>query len=91
MGLIVVVIGAGDNATEAGVFCSVLWNVKFWILDLEASLDKGLRDAGEGEEKWLEVWSHRENYNPHQFLYFLSTAKALPRFDSDFQVCSASE
>ena len=24
MGLIVVVIGAGDNATEAGVFCSVL-------------------------------------------------------------------
>ena len=91
MDLIVVVIGAGDNVTEAEVFCSMLWNVKFWVLDLEVSLDKGLRDVGEGEEERLEVGSHREDYNPHQFLYSLSTAKALPRFDSDSQVHSASE
>ena len=50
MSLIVTVIGAGDNVTKAGVFCCVFWNVKFQILDLEASLSKGLRDKGDGEE-----------------------------------------
>ena len=49
--LIVAVIGAGDNVTEAGVFCCVFWNIEFWVLDLEAGLDGGLRDMGEGEEK----------------------------------------
>ena len=29
MSLIVTVIGAGDNAAEAGVFCCMFWNVKF--------------------------------------------------------------
>ena len=51
MGLIVAVIEAGDNATETGVFCSMLWNVKLWVLDLEAGLDKSLGDAGEDEEE----------------------------------------
>ena len=51
MGLIVAVIKAGDNATETGVFCIMLWNVKLWILDLEAGLDKSLGDAGEDEEE----------------------------------------
>ena len=27
MGLIVMVIGAGDNVTKAGVFCCMFWNV----------------------------------------------------------------
>ena len=91
MALIVAVIGAGDNATEAGVFCSMLWNVKFWVLDLEAGLGEGSKDMEEGEEEQLEVGSHREDYNLCQFLYFLSTAKALSKFDSNFQVCLESE
>ena len=91
MGLIVAVIGAEDNVTKAGVFCSMLWNIKSWILDLEGSLDKGLKDVGEDEEERLEVGSHRKDYNPCQFLYSLSTAKALLRFDSDSQVHPASE
>ena len=91
MGSIVMVIGAGDNVTEAGVFCSIFWNIKFQVLDLEAGLDEGLRDTGEGEEEQLEMGSHREGYNPCWFLYSLSIARALPRFDSDSQVCSASE
>ena len=91
MDLIVIVIWAGDNATKAGVFCSVFWNVKFQVLDLEASLSQGLRDVKEGEEEQLEVGSHRKDYNPCQFLYSLSTAKALLRFDSDSQVHPASE
>ena len=37
--------------TEAEVFCCVFWNIEFWVLDLEAGLDGGLRDMGEGEEK----------------------------------------
>ena len=44
-------IGAGDNAAEAGVFYCMLWNIKFWILDLKAGLGKGLRDVGVGEEE----------------------------------------
>ena len=91
MSLIVMVTGAEGNAAEAGVFCCVVWNVKFQVLDLEAGLGEGLRDTGEGEGERLEVGSHGEDYNPCQFLYSLSTAKALPRFDSDFQVCLASE
>ena len=91
MGLIVTVIGAGGNVAEVGVFCCMFWNIKFWVLDLEAGLDEGLRDVGEGEEERLEVWSHGEGHNPHQFLYSLSTARALPRFDSNSQVCLASE
>ena len=91
MSLIVMVIGAEGNAAEAGVFCCVFWNVKFQVLDLEAGLGEGFRDTGEGEGERLEVGSHGEDYNPCQFLYSLSTAKALPRFDSDFQVYLASE
>ena len=68
MDLIVVVIGAGDNVTEAGVFCCIFWNIEFWILDLEAGLDEGLRDVREGEEEQLEVGSHGENYNPRWFV-----------------------
>ena len=89
--LIVAVIGAGDDVTEAGVFCCMSWNVKFQVLDLEAGLGEGWRDMGEGKEEQLEVGSHREDYSPHWFLYSLSIARALPRFDSDFQVCLASE
>ena len=51
MRLIVIVIGAGDNVTKAGVFCCMFWNVKVWVLDLEAGLGEGLRDAGESEEE----------------------------------------
>ena len=51
MGLIVVVIEAEDNVIKAEVFCCVFWNVKFWVLDLEAGLGEGLRDVGEGEEE----------------------------------------
>ena len=51
MDLIVMIIGARDNITEVGVFCSMFQNVKFWVLDLDKGLDKGLRDTGEGEEK----------------------------------------
>ena len=91
MDLIVMVIGVGDNTTETGVFCSMFWNIKFQILDLEASLGQGLRDTGEGEEERLEVGSHREGYSPRWFLYSLSTARALPKFDSNSQVHSASE
>ena len=91
MDLIVVVIGAGGNVTETGVFCSVFWNVKFWVLDLEAGLDKGLEDMRKSEEERLEVGSHREGYNPCLFLYSLSTARALPKFDSNSQVHLASE
>ena len=47
--LIVAVIGAGDDVTEAGVFCCVFWNIKFQVLDLEAGLGEGLRDMKEGE------------------------------------------
>ena len=65
MGLLIAVIGAGGSVAEAEVFHCMFWNVKFWILDLEVSLDKGLGDVGEGEEKQLEVWSHGENHNPH--------------------------
>ena len=54
-------------------------------------LGEGLRDVEEGEKEQLEVGSHREDYNPHQFLYSLSTAGALPKFDSYSQVHSASE
>ena len=50
MDLVIVVIGAGDNIAETGVFCCMLWNIKFQVLNLEVSLDKGLRDVGEGEE-----------------------------------------
>ena len=91
MGLVVMVIGTGGNVAEAGVFHCMSWNIKFWVLDLEMCLDKGLKDMREGEEERLEVGSHREDYNPHWFLYSLSTAKALPKFDSDFQVCLESE
>ena len=85
------VIGVGDDAAEAGMFYCMFWNVEFWVLDLEAGLGKGLRDMGEGKEERLEVGSHREDYNPCQFLYSLSTAKALPKFDSNSQVRLASE
>ena len=51
MGLIVTVIEAGDNVTEAGVFCCVFWNIEFQVLNLEADLGEGLRDMGEGEEE----------------------------------------
>ena len=64
MNLVIVVIEAGSNAAEVGVFHSMFWNVKFWILDLKASLGKGLKDTKEGEEESLEVGSHREDYNP---------------------------
>ena len=49
--LVIIVIGAGDNMAEVGVFHYMLWNIKFQVLDLEVSLDKGLRDVGEGEEE----------------------------------------
>ena len=91
MDLIVVVIGAGDNVTEAEVFCCIFWNIEFWVLDLEAGLGEGLKDVREGEEEQLEVGSHGENYNPHWFVYSLSTARVLSKFDSDSQVCSVSE
>ena len=58
MGLIVAVIGVGDYAAEAGVFCYVFLNIEFWVLDLEVSLGEGLRDVGEGEEESLEMGSH---------------------------------
>ena len=51
MSLIVVVIGAGDNVTEAGVFYCVFWNIEFQVLYLEAGLGEGLGDVGEGEEE----------------------------------------
>ena len=51
MDLIVVMIGAGDNATEAGVFCCMFWNIEFWVLDLEAGLGEGLRDVREDEKE----------------------------------------
>ena len=73
----------GVITAEAGVFCCMFWNIEFWILDVEASLDKSLGDAEQGEEEQLEMWSHGEDHNPCWFLYSLSTAKALPRFDSN--------
>ena len=91
MDLVIVAIGAGDNVAKVGVFCCVLWNIEFWVLDLEMGLGKGLRDMGEDKEEQLEVWSHGEGYNPHWFLYSLSTAKALPRFASNSKVCLVSE
>ena len=91
MDLIVIVIGVGDNMAETGVFCSVFQNVKFQVLDLEVGLDKSLENTRESEEEWLTVGSHGEDHNPQWFLYSLSTAKALPRFDSNFQVCLALE
>ena len=51
MSLIVVVIGAGDNVTEVGVFYCVFWNIEFQVLYLEAGLGEGLGDVGEGEEE----------------------------------------
>ena len=51
MGLVVPVIGAGDNVAEAKVFYSMFGNVKFQVLDLEVGLDKGLGDTGEGGEE----------------------------------------
>ena len=51
MGLVVLVIGTGGNAAEAGVFHGMFGNIKFWVLDLEASLGKSLGDMGEGDEK----------------------------------------
>ena len=91
MNLIVTVIGTGGNVADAVMLHNVFWNVKFWVSDLEAGLGKGLGDTREGEEEQLEVGSHGENYNPCQFLYSLSTVKALPRLDSNFQVRLASE
>ena len=91
MELIVAVIGAGDNVTEAGVFCCMFCNIEFQVLNLEAGLDGGLGDAGEGEEEQLEAGSQGEDYNLHWFLYSLSIARAFPKFNSNFQVCLASE
>ena len=91
MGLVVPVIGAGGNVAEAKVFYSMFGNVKFQVLDLEVGLDKGLGDTGEGDEEWLKGGSHGEDYSPQQSLYSLSTARALPKFDSDSQVHSTSE
>ena len=51
MGLVVLMIGTGGNAAEAGVFHGVPGNDKFQILDLEAGLGEGLRDIKEGEEE----------------------------------------
>ena len=51
IGLIVMVIGAGDDVAEAGMFCCIFWNVEFWVLDLEAGLGEGLRDMEEGKEE----------------------------------------
>ena len=51
MGLVVLMIGTGGNAAEAGVFHGVPGNDKFQILDLEAGLGEGLRDMKEGEEE----------------------------------------
>ena len=51
MELIVMVIGAGDNVTEAKVFCCMFWNVEFHVLDLEVGLDEALKNAGEDEEE----------------------------------------
>ena len=89
--LIVVVIGTGGNVAEVEMFCSVFGNHKFWILDLEAGLSVDLGDMKKIEEEWLEKGSHGEDYNPQQFLYSLSTTKALSKLDSNFQVCLASE
>ena len=51
MSLVILVIGAGGNVVEARVFCSMFENVKFQILDLEAGLDKGLKDMGVGDKE----------------------------------------
>ena len=91
MSLVVLVIGAGGNAAEAEMFHGVFGNVKFWVLDLEMGLSKSLEDVGEGEEKQLKRGSHEEDHNSQQSLYSLSTAKALPRFYFDFQVCLVLE
>ena len=63
MDLVITVIGAGGNMVEAGVFCCVFWNGKFWVLDLEVSLGEGLGDVREGEEERLEVWGHWEDHS----------------------------
>ena len=64
MDLVIIVIGAGNNMAKAGVFCGMLWNIEFQILDLEVSLGEGLGDMREGEEEQLKVGSHGEDHNP---------------------------
>ena len=91
MDLVVLVIEAEDNVAEAKVFYGMSRNIKFQVLDLEVDLGEGLGDTKEDGEEWLEGGSHMEDCNPWQFLYSLSTAKALLKFDFDYQVDSASK
>ena len=73
--------------TEARVFHSVFGNVKLQV----AGLGKGLRDMRDGDKERLEGGSHGGGYSPQWFLYFLSTARALSKFGSDFQIYLVSE